>query len=243
MSFSDYIVYVDESGDHSLVSIDENYPIFVLVFVIFKKEDYIELVKDFKNFKFKHFGYDTVILHENEIRREKGPFKFLKTKEKKELFLYELTKIIDKTKCTVLSSIIDKNHLIKKYASPTNPYNLSLKFLLERLYLFLQENNQTDKTTHIIVEARGRKEDEELKNEFQNIINKDNFLNKVLPFELIIAHKQINSDGMQLADLMARPIGRKYLKPEQTNQAFEIIKNKFREVNGKYKNYGIKIFP
>jgi len=243
LSFSDYIVYVDESGDHSLVSIDKNYPIFVLVFVIFKKEDYIELVKDFKNFKFKYFGYDTVILHENEIRREKGPFKFLKTKEKKESFLYELTKIIDKSKCTVLSSIIDKNKLITKYASPTNPYNLSLKFLLERLYLLLQENHQTDKTTHIIVEARGRKEDEELKNEFQNIINKNNFFNKVLPFELIIAHKQINSDGMQLADLMARPIGRKYLKPKQTNLAFETIKDKFRKVNGKYKNYGIKIFP
>ncbi|MEQ9567010.1 MAG: hypothetical protein RLN85_14550 [Pseudomonadales bacterium] len=27
-SFSKYIVYVDESGDHSLQSIDENYPIF-----------------------------------------------------------------------------------------------------------------------------------------------------------------------------------------------------------------------
>ena len=33
--FSDYIVYVDESGDHSLESIDINYPVFVLAFCIF----------------------------------------------------------------------------------------------------------------------------------------------------------------------------------------------------------------
>ncbi|WP_233079829.1 DUF3800 domain-containing protein [Rheinheimera soli] len=35
--FSKYIVYVDESGDHSLQSIDENYPVFVLAFSIFHK--------------------------------------------------------------------------------------------------------------------------------------------------------------------------------------------------------------
>lgn len=28
--FSDFIVYVDESGDHSLQSIDQSYPVFVL---------------------------------------------------------------------------------------------------------------------------------------------------------------------------------------------------------------------
>jgi hypothetical protein len=31
--FSEWIVYVDESGDHGIASIDPSYPIFVLVFV------------------------------------------------------------------------------------------------------------------------------------------------------------------------------------------------------------------
>jgi hypothetical protein len=35
--FSTYIVYVDESGDHSLNTVDENYPVFVLAFCIFHK--------------------------------------------------------------------------------------------------------------------------------------------------------------------------------------------------------------
>jgi len=38
--FSDFIVYVDESGDHNLMSIDAGYPIFVLAFCIFYKEHY-----------------------------------------------------------------------------------------------------------------------------------------------------------------------------------------------------------
>ena len=33
--YSDYIVYVDESGDHGLKTIDENYPVFVLAFLYF----------------------------------------------------------------------------------------------------------------------------------------------------------------------------------------------------------------
>jgi hypothetical protein len=47
MDFSDYIVYVDESGDHGLVNIDTQYPIFVLAFCIFKKSDYLKTVQDF----------------------------------------------------------------------------------------------------------------------------------------------------------------------------------------------------
>lgn len=42
--FSKYIVYVDESGDHGLRNIDENYPLFVLAFCIFHKRHYSEHV-------------------------------------------------------------------------------------------------------------------------------------------------------------------------------------------------------
>ncbi len=70
--FSQYIVYVDESGDHSLQSIDEQYPIFVLAFCVFHKRHYSEtIVPALEKFKFNYFGHDQVVLHENEIRKEK----------------------------------------------------------------------------------------------------------------------------------------------------------------------------
>lgn len=40
-NFSEFVVYVDESGDHSLTSIDRNYPVFVLAFCIFYKDHYL----------------------------------------------------------------------------------------------------------------------------------------------------------------------------------------------------------
>lgn len=57
--FSEYIVYVDESGDHGLKTIDPNYPVFVLAFCIFKTLDYVKTaVPLLQDFKFKHFGHD-----------------------------------------------------------------------------------------------------------------------------------------------------------------------------------------
>ena len=42
--FSDYVVYVDESGDHSLASIDAEYPVFVLALCVFHKRHYSEKI-------------------------------------------------------------------------------------------------------------------------------------------------------------------------------------------------------
>ena len=38
MALSNHIVYVYESGDHSVTSIDQAYPIFALAFCVFRKD-------------------------------------------------------------------------------------------------------------------------------------------------------------------------------------------------------------
>jgi len=76
-NFSDYIIYVDESGDHGLKTIDPFYPVFVLVFCIFNIEDHInKAIPALQRFKFKHFGHDQTILHETDIRKDRGDFAF-----------------------------------------------------------------------------------------------------------------------------------------------------------------------
>lgn len=58
---SDFIVYIDESGDHSLESIDPEYPVFVLSFCIFRKSDYAEKVTPaIRRLQFDTFGHDMV---------------------------------------------------------------------------------------------------------------------------------------------------------------------------------------
>jgi len=61
---------------------------------------------------------------------------------------------------------------------------------------------------------------------------------------LVFTDKKSNSVGLQIADLIARPIGLKIIRANQTNKAYEIIKTKFRSNSrGDIKGYGLEIFP
>src|ERR1700744_2963387 len=85
--YGSYIVYVDESGDHGLETVDAHYPIFVLVLCVFHKETYAQkVVPDIESLKFRHFGHDIVVLHEHDIRKEKGRFRF-RDREEREGFM------------------------------------------------------------------------------------------------------------------------------------------------------------
>ena len=71
--FSDYLVFVDESGDHSLVSIDPEFPVFALSLCVIAKSAYANyLLPRATQLKLDIFGHDEIILHEHDIRRRKG---------------------------------------------------------------------------------------------------------------------------------------------------------------------------
>lgn len=237
---SDFIVYVDESGDHNLSFIDTKSPVFVLNFCIFHKDSYVnKIVPDIQKLKFKHFGHDMIILHEREISKQKPPFTFLMNKDKRKEFIDDLNKLVEDADFTIASSVIDKGKHLSRYTNPYNPYNISLKFCMERLYFFLKSESQHDHITYVIFEKRGDKEDNELELEFRRISGQKRF-----NFEIIFADKKANSAGLQIADLTARPIGRYVINPNQSNRAWEIIKQKlYANSNGDFKGYGLKIFP
>ncbi|MDD9811280.1 MAG: DUF3800 domain-containing protein [Gammaproteobacteria bacterium] len=243
-TFSDYIVYVDESGDHGLVAFDREYPVFVLAFCVFQKKHYLDyVVPQIQQFKFRHFGHDSVILHESDIRKDRGDFNFLKSRESKEAFMNELNRVVENAQFTLICTAINKEKLKEKYTRPYNPYNLALLFGLERVYSFLQRKNQLPRITHVVVERRGKKEDNALELSFRRYVDGRNDYRVKFPLELVFADKQINSAGLQLADLVARPVGLSLIRPQQTNRAFQIIEKKLYKVGGKATGWGLKYFP
>jgi len=243
-TFDDYIVFVDESGDHGLASIDPNYPMFVLAFCLFEKETYAEeLAPAILKLKFKHFGHDQVILHERDIRKARGPFNFLQNRNLREPFLNDLNVLVEQSKFLLIASAIKKDKFNRQYSDPDNPYHIAVSFGLERIFLHLRSRGCRTGTTFLLFESRGKKEDNDLELEFRRVCDR-NATGHQLPFEIILADKKCNSAGLQLADMIARPIGRKLLKPEQQNRAFEIIKTKFRrDSSGTVKGWGLKLFP
>ena len=243
--FSDYVVYVDESGDHGLKSMDKTYPMFVLAFCVFNKQQYATVITPkLQEFKFRYFGHDMVVLHEHEIRKPKGPFTILFDAEIRKRFMDDLTTIIAEADFKIVATSIRKDEFVKKHGDADNLYNVAVRSCLKRLYRFLDEMGQSRCITNVIFEQRGKHEDNELELEFRRVCDEENPTSVPLPFSIVLASKQINSCGLQLADLVARPIGRKQLNPDQENRAYDVLVTKFlRNSEGEIGGAGLESYP
>ena len=248
--FSDYVVYVDESGDHSLASINPDFPVFVLALCVIHKRHYAEkIIPAVEKLKFNYFGHDSVVLHEHDIRKQKGDFAFLSHLPTRLEFVGQLSSIMVASNFILIACVVDKTRMSKSEGASTNPYHIALDICLESLRGFLAEKKQDHLQTHVVVECRGKKEDRELELEFRRICDGNNARNRQLPFDVVFADKKTNLAGLQLADLVARPVGLNYIRPTQANQAFDILKKKFycdggrAHVGSGYENVGLMIYP
>ena len=244
-AYSDHIVYLDESGDHSLDVIDRQYPIFVLSACVFRKSDYsATVVPSFLDLKFRFFGHDMVVLHARDIRKAQGPFSILQNAQVRQDFLVAINTAVASAPFTLVTAIIDKRRLARHSAQPDNPYEIALTACMERVFSHLQDLDQHQATTPMVVECRGKKEDADLELSFRCTAQGHNAHGRSLPFEIVFADKKANSTGLQLADLVSHPVGRYHLNPAQPNQAYGIVEPKFLcGPSGSAKGWGRNILP
>ncbi len=238
--FNKYMIFADEAGDHLLKPAYKDFPLFVLAFCIVEREHYANFIApELLRIKLKYFQDSHVVFHEREIRKAEGIFSFLTNTEIRTSFFNDLNAFMEKAEFTVIASVIHKERLQQTYCTPENPYTLGAGFCIERLYYFLNRRNETLPAT-IAFEARGKKEDEELELACLRITQAQQYTGR---FTVKIIPKISNCCGLQLADLVARPIGRHVLNSQQPNRAYDIIKGKMDANNGRSIGYGLKIFP
>ncbi len=120
---------------------------------------------------------------------------------------------------------------------------MAIQFGLERIAGFMRLAGQDTRQTQIVFEARGAKEDQTLELSFRRLCDGGNYTGQRFPFSIVIADKRANSEGLQTADLMARPVGLSVLRPDQPNRAMEILEPKFARKNGSKMGIGLKVFP
>ncbi len=237
---SDYIIFADESGDHGISSINPENPVFVLVFCIFRKVDYISIVKQaVAKLKIDFWGHDLVVFHNHEIRKSTGEFGFLFDEEVRRIFLHALNEMIRTIPFSIAATAIDKRYL-GRTPNPTNPYVLALGSCLQQTIDFLHTEKQQHLLTHIIVESRGKPEDRDLEVSFDQIAAQT--LPERYPLNIRFANKQTNSSGLQIADLVAHPIARHIINRTQSNKAFEIVQKKLLGFP-EYEEVGLKCQP
>lgn len=243
-----YQFFLDESGDHGLTTLDPNFPLFVLAGCLFEEAELMKIENEISSLKTDFFGTTEVILHSRDIRKCEGPFQILFDLGVKKQFYERLNGLFSKAKFTIIGSGVNKEDHIKKYGKGAqDPYSISLAFIIERL-IFCLSKDITSKIK-INIEKRGTKEDQQLLDQYNIILDRGTFYvtperikHKIVDF--CFSKKRDNVCGLQVADLCAYPLARHILNSEEPYIPFKIIEKKiYCDKNGKYNGYGLKMFP
>lgn len=225
------VLFLDESGDHNLSVIDPQYPVFVLGGIIMDKE-YAEgpLTEALNEFKHELFGSSDIILHTADIARNRNGFEPLIERDFRNRFYNRLNNLMRNLPYTVVACVIRKDRHLGRYGiAAIDPYLLSLNVLVER---FCYEVGDAAKGGVVVAERRDPTSDRELELAWLGLINRGTrFLrgnaieNRLTALDL--RAKKENIAGLQLADLVASPIGRHVIgKPDKED--WDIVYQKFR---------------
>ena len=167
-----YHFFIDETGDHGLTFIDDNFPVFLLAGCLFEESEYIKISDEINLFKKEFFRTTEVILHSRDIRKCEGSFQVLFDLELKRRFYEKLNEIIKNTNFTIIGVAINKKKHIEKYGRiAENPYSICLSYMLERL-VFCMDSKDRSATISINIEKRGKKEDQSLLAHYNSIMDR-----------------------------------------------------------------------
>lgn len=228
-----------------MTRIDRDFPIFVLSLVFLKRSDYVGTVLPAVNaLKLKYWDHEGVNLHSRDIRKAEGPFSMLQNRVRRVQFLAEISAMMTAMPFELFIVGIHKERLRDRYVKPFSPYDLALEFVMERVLHRLERRQQ--RVLPLIAEARGANEDNQFKATFYDLTTRGTkYVNsgqiQQYRFRLQFQDKRKNIAGIQLADLCAYPSARHILKPEQPNQAFDVVSKHIytseRNIRGR------KVFP
>lgn len=263
----DYVMFVDENENADSIShildniikgiaIHDDDRYFTVTGCIFTKKAYSVMRNNIRKLKAKYWenGYyydsrhkDTryVCFHSREIRMHTGAFN--ESLVNYQQFLDELSNVLIKVDCKIISVSINlEEYILKGEQAPI--YEKAFDLLLER-YIYTTKNN---KIGIIMLESRGKKDDQRLLNHIYEIIYKKGTTG-ISTFELIKKIKGVYFNpkwygghsstfaGLEIADLFSYPI-HQYVKYKKPNKSFQAIESKIASYPD-YTNRGLKIYP
>lgn len=242
------VLYLDESGDHSLSSVDPYYPVFTLSGCVFE-QGYHDSGGSQAMVAYKESLFDdsSIILRSANIGRRRKGFERLKEESFRERFFSETNAFIGSLEFTVIGAVIKKHDHITQYGIyAVNPYFYSLECILERFFFLLRGRNETGM---VIAESRGPVENQELEAAFSNYlasgtsyVSGKNLLSRI-DTTLEFRPKSDNLLGLQIADLVAIPISHMALgKPDRPD--IVVVREKMRKHwDGQIAGYGLIVLP
>lgn len=250
----DCVLAIDENGTTDMKSvlnpINDLLQWFTITGVMLNQENFVAVRNKFVELKRKYwenglFNGRRVVFHSRDIRKRTGAFNPRIVDYQN--FTEELDSLLAEMDYTIYSSSIDKFAHGRQYINPFPVYDLCLEFVLER---FCHELRKDRNTGIIVMESRGRKENQILLNTAVNLLDKGNRFYSAHEFSRIkgvyfnpklTTNKQLSFPQLELADLVSYPI-HKFVRSDTKHTNFESIEDKLYNYPS-YSGYGMKIFP
>ena len=242
----EYYLFLDESGDHGLKTIDHNFPLFLLCGILISEKNYTIVKNELNAIKNYFWNNRNVIFHSRDIRKCNNEFQIFFDLHLKEEFYKRINSLVGKDLYRIISAAIDKKKYVRKYGKlKDDVYEISLSFIVERAVFCLDSFGDCDQLD-IYIEKRGKKEDLQLARHIQKLSQVGTYF---LDFSRIRDYgfrpyfkwKSENINGLQLSDLIAYPTARYVLNPKGVNLSFDQFKHNFYSQRGEI--YGLKVFP
>lgn len=226
--FSEFVAYGDESGTATLGKIEADFPAVGLAFCVFRVEDYVrEVVPQVQTLKFRYFGHDQVVLHESEIRRRQGDFIF-GSSDLRAAFMAEINALMREIPMAIVATVVDQQALRRRYGSAFDAYDVGLRCCAEQVLRLIGETDPLGAEAEVSVVAEARSsttQNHAAENRFYTGLPGIGTYASAPPsrVKLRFARKQANSTGLQIADLVVRPIVLQVLRPDQPNRAWDAV--------------------
>ena len=198
--------------------------------------------------KRRFWGERDIILHSRDIRKCQNGFEILFDLNVKQRFYEAVNDLLGQEDMYVIVACsILKEPYIRQYGRLNDVYGHSLSFVLERA-IFHVDNQcpRGDGRITAIVERRGKREDGNLQNFYNQLLVKGTYWvtserMQSRMADLEFRWKTENIAGLQIADLIAYPITRHALNPNAVNPSLDVVSaNIFREGE---KLMGFKVYP
>lgn len=204
-----YRLYIDESGTHSYSMSQKADKRYLALTGIAIRRDVIETVLHPKITKLKSIissdPDEKFTLHREEIIAKSGIYSTLKDPAVEQRWNQEIFNLIEGTDFVIFTVVIDKIAHKTKYYKPEHPYHYCLKVMLEKYAKFLLS---VESTGDVMAEARGKKEDEALRKEYERFYNEGTYYVQSAVMKLCLTSGKIKLKpkdhiaGLELADLI-----------------------------------------
>lgn len=246
------VMYLDESGNHDLrpAKINPRYPVFALGGVVVDRAyERTVIGPQLRDFKVQYLGDEEIILHTKDMHRLGKGFEVLADRDYRLTFYKALNELIDSWDFKIIACAIKLiDHIAQHGQNALDPYMYSLDVVVER---FCKELNNTTDSGFICAEMRNPGLDRDLRTAWEKIRREGTAFAPAAEIDEKIVHltlkdKKPNIAGMQLADLIATPVGRGVLKlPTKDDEVSRVVvKRKFRRgwLN-QHRGYGLVVLP